>query len=326
MIGAKQKLKSTDGFFRDLTIPACKECGSNNIVNNSSFLICVECGASLKNEINPSFNGRLIHHAPLKDFSRSTQIGSQVERKKAVNSTTIERLNKRQNYHKYDENRIKKAELFLSKIMDYLQITNDSLKKDVLRKFREITPSLNKSLRSIENLIPILMFYYCKVYTVIIDEKELINTAGIDNILFNKLKKEVFHLIPEYKNYQLLGIGKKKYVSTLLSQFLYNNFQRNQKVTIKFLSLSFKFLNKLWNDVKNRSENNIVGIIATSTFFCLEQEFEIIGEKWCKSKICRLSKAKESTISTWFKYFIGEKNFSCVKGKDKIVKKLTSMI
>ncbi len=88
------------------------------------------------------------------------------------------------------------------------------------------------------------------------------------------------------------------------------------------IDISIKLLNKLWSQIQNKTEENIAGFIATSTFFYLEK---IFGERLGnlnKTQICNSPDATSSRVSEFLEHLIKGEKISCVKGKDKIVKQL----
>ena len=326
MIGAKANLKSSEGVFEKKSYPICSECGSDEIILKDPYMTCSRCGITLDSEILSPQIGDFSHHAPLDREHAPTLIGSHKEQKSSLDPSTTDRLNILQNYKSNDKKRIKEARERILKILNNMQIPNRTLKIEILNKYIEIydTHPNSSNLRSAEKIIPLLIYYYCKVHNIIINEANLRDKSGISRKIFNGLKKKVHPLLPEYQMYRLTG--KKDYISRLLFKFINYFFENDPNIHAEFKNISNKLLHKLWNQIQNKSEENIAGIIATSTFFYLEKVFgERLGNL-NKTQICNWFNATSSRVSEFLEQLIEGQKISCVKGKDKIVKQLLLII
>ncbi len=251
MIGAKANLKSSEGVFEKKTYPYCNECGSDEIILKDPYLTCSQCGTTLDSEIALPQIGDPSHCAPLDKEQASTKIGSLEERKNSLDPLTVERMNNMQNYSSNDKKRIKEAREMVLRILNNLQVPNRTLKIVVLNKYIELydTHPNSRNLRSTEKIIPVLIYYFCKVHNVIINEANLRDISGISRKIFNELKKMVYAFLPEYKKYRLTGI--KDFVWCMLFQFINNSFENDPNIHAKSLDISDKLLNKLWKMQRN---------------------------------------------------------------------------
>ncbi len=326
MIGAKANLKSLEGVFEKKSYPICNDCGSDEIILKDPYMTCSRCGITLDREILSPQIGDFSHHAPLDREHAPTLIGSHKERKISPDSSTTDRLNNLQNYKSNDKKRITEAREIILKILNNMQIPTNALTIVVLNKYIEIydTHPNKKNLRSKEKIIPVLIYYFCKVHKVIINEANLRDISGISKEVFHGLKKIVSPLVLEYHKYRLTG--KKDYVSHLLFKFTNYFFKNDPNIHAESKNISDRLLNKLWSLIRNKSEENIAGIIAVSTIYYLEKIYSREFRNLNKSKICNILNAKDSTVSRFFAKFVGGKNSRCVKEKDKIVQKLSSII
>ncbi len=326
MIGAKANLKSSEGVFDKKSYPICNECGSDEIILKDPYMTCSRCGTTLASEIVRPQIGDPSHYAPLDREHAPTLMGSHKEQKNSLDPSTIDRLNNLQNYKSNDKKRITEAREMILKILNNMQIPTNALTIVVLNKYIEIydTHPNKKNLRSKEKIIPVLIYYFCKVHKVIINEANLRDISGISKEVFHGLKKIVSPLVLEYHKYRLTG--KKDYVSHLLSKFTNFFFKNDPNIHAESKDISDRLLHKLWNQIQNKSEENIAGIIATGTFFYLEK---ICGERLRnlnKTQICNWLNATSSRVSEFLEQLIEGEKISCVKGKDKIVKKLLLII
>ncbi|HDZ17393.1 hypothetical protein LCGC14_1602830 [marine sediment metagenome] len=188
MIEAKANLTSSEGILEEKSYPLCEECGSDEMILKEPYMTCSQCGLTLDSEIVLPQIGDPSHHAPLDREHAPTQIGSPPERKNSLDPLTQERRNKMQNYYSNDKNRIKEAREMILRILNNLQIPTKTLKIVVLNKYIELydTHPNSRNLRSTERITPVLIYFFCKVHKVIINEDALWEISDISEIAKEK--------------------------------------------------------------------------------------------------------------------------------------------
>ncbi len=307
-------------------IKICDFCKSTLFISNG-FFTCLKCGLTSNDvvfQFSGSFKENTTQHARL-DSNSVTTLGNQSE---IQIYGKYKRLSIMQCWSSNEENSLKNAKNYISFILGQSDITNKSLEKTVLNKYLGIKEKSPKSV-NVSEMIPILIFFFCKISGIIINEDKLREIVGISKEKFIKRKNDLLmgklssHLY-EYKEYK--AKKQRGYVFQILITFIHSFFQNDSEAREMFLKNSKKFFNLLWNDMRSvNNENNKAAIVACITLFYLQNKIRSF-DNLSKSRICKLLNAKDSSVSgqieRWVKKHTGE-DIVLVRDKSKVIKLIT---
>ena len=276
---------STSQFSTELT---CDACNSADIIETLEGYTCRTCGLLLeiqKMVYNRPYNNDIIQYAVL----GTTQIGSVGERLQNAYSAKLKKLSKLQSIKNNKELTIEKARIEISRIFNYLHLPS-SFKGIVLDNFKQMYKKIKPGtkFRSFEKLVPISI-YFC-------------------------LKLQILNFYPQYKER-----NRKEYILQRVLE-ISEHFQ----LGMVFYYQSKKILYKLWENIKNTTDNVIAGVVASISILCSYKEKVTINS------ICNMLGIKMSTIhfqikKRIFERFNNSEFVSLVKSSEilkKIIKKL----
>ncbi len=275
---------STSQFSTELT---CDACNSADIIETLEGYTCRTCGLLLeiqKMVYNRPYNNDIIQYAVL----GTTQIGSVGERLQNAYSAKLKKLSKLQSIKNNKELTIEKARIEISRIFNYLHLPS-SFKGIVLDNFKQMYKKIKPGtkFRSFEKLVPISI-YFC-------------------------LKLQILNFYPQYKER-----NRKEYILQRVLE-ISEHFQ----LGMVFYYQSKKILYKLWENIKNTTDNVIAGVVASISILCSYKEKVTINS------ICNMLGIKMSTIhfqikKRIFERFNNSEFVSLVKSSEilkKIIKK-----
>ncbi len=276
----------------DHTNLECDLCGSNNIADTGQDYVCRDCGVVLtiqKLQYDRPYNDDIIQHATR--FG-STQIGTARERYISPNSYRLKRLNKHNsqlNSREYSE-RMAFAEI--KRIFESLGL-GESIKEMVMKRFKDIHPKLiaGSKFKNPEKLSAILTYLVLKLENIAIKRKDILKNSKLSKEEFNSFIFQVRKFLPEYTRR-----NRQNYITQKLMAIT-----EHFGLEMSFYFFSKKILYKLWECIKNTTDDVIAGLVTSITTLCdYKDEVNV-------SSICDLLNIKMSTIQFQVKKRIFER-------------------
>lgn len=258
----------------------CDLCNSYDIINTIEGYTCTQCGVVLEIQ-------RFEHYHPfieskIQNAKRGeTTIGTQKERLSSHNSQKFTNLNR---FHAYKTNKEIIFQVAKREISRYLHILKLplTLNEQILPIFKQIYTKIkpNTRLRNPDNLIPVIVYYYCKNNNFSINENTLIENSHIDKKKYNSYKLQVVNHFPNYHKRD-----QKQYVlSSILGLVETYQFSMNFYFEAKLL------LDKLWAYIKTTTDKIIAGVISSICILCSQSPQISI------STICKYFNVSMSTV------------------------------
>lgn len=290
----------------------CDICESMDIIESREGYVCRECGVVLeiqKLQYDRPYNEIKIQYEKGVGI---TQIGTRRERAISPLSIKLQRINK---YNSILDNELavfEKARIEASRIFNALDLAGyDAEKEMVLTKFREIRPKLQPGTkyRSTEKLVAIIIHFCLKLRNVPVNPYYLVEVSKLTKKEFNDFLLQIQKYIPRYAERD-----RKEYILQRLFEI-----SEHLELGTDFYFLGGRILNKLWNGVKNTTDNALAALISSISLICSG------SEKVSVSAICTRFGVRMSTVQTQVRSKIFErfhvKGFvSLIKSSDILVK------
>ncbi|MFX0083813.1 MAG: hypothetical protein ACFE94_18845 [Candidatus Hodarchaeota archaeon] len=267
----------------DYTNLECDLCGSDDIAETVEGYVCRACGivqTLRKLQYDQPYKADVLQYARRLG---STQIGNKRERLISPHSRSLKRLNK---YNKINDNEkivYAKARREISRILSSLDLADyGSLKEMALVNFKETYGRLQSGskYRNVEKLVAIILYFRFKLDTISVTNADIFKHTELTKKEFNNFYREVRAYYPNY-----MVRNRQKYISQKLLEIT-NHFE----LEMPFYFLSKKVLYRLWEGIKNTTDNVIAGLCASITTLCEYKEEVRI------SSICELLDIRMSTI------------------------------
>ncbi len=293
---ATYNLARFSSFSPEMLDLTCDICGSENIIETEQGFVCKSCGFVLKLQklqYDRPYNDDIIQYA--KGLGR-TQIGTKSERKTFSHYNQLERLNKYNSMVDYDENVLKRAQAYISSFFASLNLEDyNDIKEMVYTKFKDVKPKLrvNSKYQNTEKLIAILTYFCLKIQNISISCSQIIENSTLTRKEFNDFYSQVLWYIPEYKTR-----NRQKYILQKVSESILA-----LSINPMFYHQSRKILYKLWDQIRNTTDNIIAGLLISICVLCSEN----YKNKVKVSTICDHLAIRMSTIQAQVKKKIIEK-------------------
>ena len=237
----------------------CDLCNSTDVIETAEGYVCRDCAVVLKIQklqYDRPYNNDIVQYA--RGLGR-TQIGTKRERDFSSNSQKIKRL-QRYNSQKTNEETVEeKAQREISRLLARLDLP-DTCKPVIIEKFKSVRPQLKEGtkFRSAEKLATILTFIGLKLKNIAINSTDLIEISSITQEEFRNFFTQVAHYIPEYA-----ARNRREYISQKILDIT-----RHFDIEMPFYFLAKKVLYKLWESVKNTTDNVIAGLCTGIIALC----------------------------------------------------------
>jgi transcription initiation factor TFIIIB Brf1 subunit/transcription initiation factor TFIIB len=270
----------------------CDLCGSNNIADSGQEYVCRDCGVVLtiqKLQYDRPYNDDILQHSAR--FG-STQIGTAKERSISPDSYRLKRLNKHNSQLNGREYSERKAFAEIKRIFDCLGL-GESNKEIVMKRFKEIHPQLvrGSKYKNPEKLSAILIYVVLKLENIAVKRKDIVSNSNLSKEEFNNFIFQVRKFLPEYTRR-----NRQNYIMQKLMAIT-----EHFGLEMSFYFFSKKILYKLWESIKNTTDDVIAGLVTSITALCdYKDEVKV-------SSICDLLNIKMSTIQFQVKKRIFEK-------------------
>ncbi|MFX1490520.1 MAG: hypothetical protein ACFFBI_15320 [Promethearchaeota archaeon] len=265
----------------DHTVLTCDLCGSRDIIETTEGYVCKECAVVLtirKLQYDRPYNDDVIQYA--KGLGK-TQIGTPRERLFSPNSRQLKRLN-RHNLHTNNKELVNiKARTEISRILNLLNLP-ESCEDHIMEKFKIVRAKLmpGTKSRNPEKLSAILTYIVLKLKNIAINKKDVVDASKLTGDEFNNLIIQISPFIPEYANRD-----RQRYICQKIMEIT-----EFFDVDMAFYFLSKKILYKLWESIKNTTDDVIAGLCASITALCKYKEDITV------CSICNVLNIKMSTI------------------------------
>lgn len=278
----------------DHTNLKCDLCGSDDIVETVEGYVCRACGivqTLQKLQYDQPYKADVLQYARRLG---STQIGNKRERLGSPHSRVLKRMSK---YNKINDNEkivYTKAYREISRILCSLGLEDyNSLKEMTMVNFKEIRAKLRagSKYRNVEKLVAIILYFRFKIDNISVTNVDVFENTELTKKEFNDFFMQVRDYVPNY-----LVRDRQKYISQKLLEIT-NHFG----LEMPFYFLAKKVLYRLWEGIKNTTDNVIAGLCASITTLCEYKEQVRI------SSICELVNIRMSTIQLQVKKKIFER-------------------
>ncbi|NVM34302.1 MAG: hypothetical protein HWN81_01825 [Candidatus Lokiarchaeota archaeon] len=217
-----------------------------------------------------------------------TQIGTRRERMVSPLSIRLQRISKYNSIISSEKAIFEKARIEIARIFNYLDLNGyDAIKEMVLDKFKKIRAKIRSGskYRNIEKLVSITIYFCLKLRNVSINPFELIEISKISKKDFNDFILQLQRFLPEY--------GERNRQEYILQRIL--EISEHFELGMPFYFLSKKILYRLWNGIKNTTDNVVAGLVSSIAILCTH------SEKVSISAVCTRLGIKMSTIQSQVK-------------------------
>lgn len=190
-----------------------------------------------------------------------TKIGSTQERGFNPNFKALQRLSKFNSQTEYEEGILEEAEEEISRICANLKLESyNDVKEMILLKFKQVWIQLRPKgkYRNIEKLVPIITFFCLKIRNISISRSQIIKESAITKKEFNDFCQQVERFIPEYKER-----NRQEYILNIILEL---SWHFNLGPIFHFQAK--KILYKLWDGIKNTTDNIVAGVVSSISVLC----------------------------------------------------------
>ncbi len=270
----------------------CDLCGSDDIADEVQGYVCRRCGVVLpfqKLQYDQPYNTEVVQYSV--QFG-ATQIGTVRERSLHPQSYQLKRISRYNSQLSNKESAEVRAIKEISRIFDCLTLPR-TCEGHIREKFREIFPQLQvgSRYRNPEKLSTIIIYMVLKLKNIAIKRKDIINISLLSKEEFNNFILQVRQYLPEYTKR-----NRQDYVAQKILEIT-----EHFGLDMSFYFLSRKILSKLWDNIKNTTDDVIAGLCTSITALCSYKDVISV------SSICDLLNIKMSTIQFQVKKRIFER-------------------
>lgn len=294
------KALATYKTLQDSSLPlsysylTCDICDSAEIEGTTAGYVCRECGVVLetqKLQYDRPYNDDIIQYA--KGLG-TTQIGTRRERGISPNYEKLNRLNRHNSRISNEKAVLEQARFEISRIFDYLDLTDyNNIKHMILEKFKEIRSKLRPGLkyRNTDKLVSIITYFCLKLRNVSINSYDLIEVSKISKKEFNDFNLQIQRYLPEYSER-----NRQDYILQRIFEV-----SEHFELGMQYYYLAKKIFYRLWNGIKNTTDNVVAGLISSIAVLCGYKD------KVSVSAICNRLGIRMSTVQTQVNKKIFEK-------------------
>jgi len=290
----------------------CDICGSTDIVDTDRGYVCRDCGIVLeiqKLQYDKPYNENIVQ------YSRrlgTTQIGTKRERLISPDSRRLDRLNRYNLVVDNEKAEIEKARAEISTIFSNLNISEyKDLKDMVLEKFKQIRSKLRKrtKYRNTEKLVSVIAYLCLKLRNISVTPYELVDASRITKKELNDFILHVQLFLPEY--------AKRNRVKNIQSRIY--ELSEHFELGMSFYHLAQKILDKLWNGIKDTTDNAVVGLVSSISVLCSCKD-KVSISAICTHLGIRMSTVQSQVKKKIFNRFRVKRFTGLVKSSDILVK------
>ncbi|MFX0135023.1 MAG: hypothetical protein ACFFDN_15385 [Candidatus Hodarchaeota archaeon] len=290
----------------------CDICDSTEITETQEGYVCRGCGIVLeiqKLQYDRPYNEDLIQYA--KSLGK-TQVGTKRERVVSPNSMKLYRLNKHNLITDNEKAVVDKARIEISRILGRLNLSDYSSIKDMaMKRFKMVRTEFKpgSKYRNIEKLSSIVIYYCLKIRNISINASDLVEVSKISKKEFNDFNMQVQRYFPEYAERD-----RQKYVIQRILEVT-----EHFELGMPFFHLAKKILHRLWNGIKNTTDNAVAGLVSSISVLC-SCKGQVSISAICKRLGIRMSTVQHQVSKKIFDRFRVEGFISLIKSSDLLVK------
>ncbi len=271
---------------------SCELCHSSEIRETQQGYVCAECGCVLDLPIlkyHVPYTQKKIHYEV---SVGNTFLGLQKERRSNRHSPKLKRLHKLQCSQSYQDMVYHDTEIEICRILAGLDLPH-TFKDPIFKTFKELWGNYSQRSRfqSIEKLIPVLIYYFCKKQYISINEHELLEIAKVNRKQYIYYKLKFLAPPSAYKN-----ANRKKLIKSKLFRLAVE-----LGLGMDFYHDAVKLLNKLYKEICCTKESVIAGLISSIVVLCRYREEITVNS------ICNYFNIAMSTIQSRVKRHFIEK-------------------
>ncbi|MFX1375187.1 MAG: hypothetical protein ACFFA0_05190 [Promethearchaeota archaeon] len=288
----------------------CDVCNSLDIIETTEGYVCRECAVVLKIQklqYDRPYNSDLVQCA--RGLGK-TQIGTKRERAFSPDSRRLKRLNL-QNSHLPNEELVEeKARREVLRILARLDLP-ETCEPFIMEKFRAVRKRLKTGtkFRNAEKLATVLTFIGLKLKNIAINSRNIIEVSSLTDEEFRSFFTQAAHYIPEYA-----ARNRQEYISQKILEIT-----EHFGMQMSFYFLAKKVLYKLWESVKNTTDNIIAGLCTAITALCKYRE-EVKVNSICKFLSIRMSTIQFQVRTKIFEHYNIE-GFSTLVRSSELLKR-----
>ena len=270
---------------------SCDGCNSKNIQETIQGYVCTDCGLVLeihRLQYHRPYNEDIIQYAQL----GSTQIGTRRERMCSKYSAKLESLNKLHSFRDNEKKVMDDAKVEILRILSFLKLPKEFL-DFILPRVKKIRAKFKPSTkyRSIEKLVPVILYYSLRDQNISVNIDKLLEASKVEKAEFKHFRIQVRHY---YKHRN--SIERQIFISQKFLQI-----KEYFNLGMEFVFYAKKTMNRLWELIKNTTDNVVAGVSASITVLCYFNEHVSINA------ICKLLGIQMSTIQFQVKHRIFER-------------------
>ncbi len=293
---------------QDITCLSCDICGSDDIIATTEGYICRSCGIVLKIQklqYNRPYNDDIVQYAR---GLGATQIGTRRERLISSNSSALNRLNKHNSSKDNGKAVLERARIEISRVFTCLDLADyNDIKQMVYDKFvivREEIRSGSK-FRNVNKLVSVMTYFCLKLRAIPVNASAIIEFCDISRKEFNAFFLQVRMYLPKvtYRERQDYIVQRILDVSETFG------------LGMPFYYLSKKIMSRLWENIKNTTDNVIAGLISSIAILTAYRD-QISVSKVCKRLGIRMSTIQDQVYKKIVSKLSKVKFVSLVKSAD----------
>ena len=288
----------------------CDLCDSNDIIETIQGYVCRECGVELtiqKLQYDRPYTENVVQYA---SGLGKTQIGNKKERLTSPDSSSLKRLSWHNSKMVNEESVLLRAQREISRIFEVLDLPR-KVKSLVVDRFSKVRAHLKprSHLRNPEKLSAIIIYMVLKVENIVVLKDELAENSSLTGKEFNRFFMQVRQYFPEYS-------GRDRIVSVSQKLLAITN---HFGLEMPFYFLAKKVMHRLWDAVKNTTDNIVAGLCASITTLC-SYKGVINVSSICKLLGIEMSAVQFQVETRIFKAFKIEGFTSLVRSSDLLKK------
>ncbi|MBD3256262.1 MAG: hypothetical protein GF383_14285 [Candidatus Lokiarchaeota archaeon] len=287
----------------------CEACDSQDVIQTREGYVCRDCGLVLETQVfqyHRPYEEERVQHAVL----RGTTLGYTRERLRTTQSRQFNRLNKLNNIKDNQERTFMDASKEIGRIFARLNLP-EAVRSYVETRVKAIWQKLNPGTkyRNPDKLVPLVIYFCCKIRKVSIKQKKLLDVAKISKNEFNAFKLQILEYYPEY-----VKRDKRGYVVQKIMEI-----RDHFGLDMEFYFLSKRILAKLWKLIYNTTEDVIAGVVTSIAALCCYQD-ELTVNAICKRLGIVMSTIQSQVKRRIFQTFKVPGFKSLVKSSNKLRK------
>ena len=317
---ATYKSNNVISLVQGFTRLSCDVCGSKDVTETTAGYVCRSCGIVLeiqRLQYNRPYNDDIIQYA--KGLG-TTQIGTQRERFISSNSSALNRLNKH-NSSKSNEKVVKeKVRIEISRVFTCLDLVGyDDVKQMVYDKFVAVRKKLRSrsKFRNINKLVSVITYFCLKLRAIPVNAATIIQFSDIGRKEFNAFFLRVCMYLPKFTDRQRQNI--------IVQRIL--DIRETFDLGMPFYYLSKKIMLRLWENIKNTTDNVIAGLVSSIAILTAYRD-QVSVSKVCTRLGIRMSTIQDQVYKRIVNKHSKDKFVSLVKSADllcEIIAKLGLM-